>query len=107
MSGADKDRENPGSKRSISTFAVSLPQHFPNSCAHLSRQAEAALCHRKSRRNGSKSRILLGNPVQRIKRNHKIKLVLEWQATSVRHLKSKVRPRCRTEVALSEANHVT
>src|SRR6266576_4508634 len=54
--------------------------------------------------DGSKSRILLGNPVQRIKRNHEIKLVWEGQATSVRHLKSKVGPRCRTEVALSEAN---
>src|SRR6266516_2330341 len=57
--------------------------------------------------DGSKSRILLGNPVQRIKRNHEIKLVLEGQATSVGHLKSKVGPRCRAEVVLSEANHVT
>src|SRR5437762_11415708 len=57
--------------------------------------------------DGSKSGILLGNPVQRIKRNHEIKLVLEGQATSVRHLKSKIGPRCRTEVVLSEANHVT
>src|SRR5260370_30658146 len=56
--------------------------------------------------DGSKSRILLGNPVQRIKRNHEIKLVLEGQTTSVRHLKSKVGPRCQAEVALSEANHV-
>src|SRR5260370_39765688 len=57
--------------------------------------------------DGTKRRILVGNPVQRIKRNHEIKLVLEGQATSVGHLKSKVGPRCRTEVALSEANHVT
>src|SRR5204863_1608671 len=57
--------------------------------------------------DGTKSRILLGNPVERIKRNHEIKLVLEGQTTSVRHLKSKVGPRCRTEVALSEADHVT
>src|SRR5438552_18091363 len=56
--------------------------------------------------DGTKSRILLGNPVQRIKRNHEIKLVFKGQATSVRHLKSKVGASCRTEVALSEANHV-
>src|SRR6266516_8091906 len=61
----------------------------------------------QGRVDGTKRRILLGNPVQRIKRNHEIKLVLERQATSVRHLKSKVGPRCRAEVALSEANHVT
>src|SRR6266403_5294191 len=56
--------------------------------------------------DGTKSRILFGNPVQRIKRNHEIKLVLEGQATSVRHLKSKVGPPYRTEAALSESNHV-
>src|SRR6266545_2690772 len=56
--------------------------------------------------DGTKSRILFGNPVQRIKRNHEIKRLLERQTASVCHLKSKVGPRRRTEVALCEANHV-
>src|SRR5213595_520933 len=61
----------------------------------------------QGRMDGTKSRILLRNPVQCIKRNHEIKFVLERQRTSVRQLKSEVEVRCRTEVALSEANHVT
>src|SRR5438874_1547014 len=52
---------------------------------------------------GSKRGLLLRNPMQSIERNHEIKLVFEPQATSVRHLKSEVGQRWRTEVALGEA----
>src|SRR5438477_10588308 len=56
---------------------------------------------------GSKRGLLLRNPMQSIERNHEIKLVFEPQATSVRHLKSKVGQRRWTEVASGEANHVS
>src|SRR6266446_6598432 len=55
----------------------------------------------------TKGSLLLRNPMQSIERNHEIKLVFERKAASVRHLKSKVRQGCRTEVALGEANHVS
>jgi len=56
--------------------------------------------------NRSKGRILFGNPVQRVKRNDEIELPFEGQGTGVCDLKSKVRAHRRTEVALSESNHV-
>jgi len=45
--------------------------------------------------------------MQSIERNHEIKLVFERKAASVRHLKTKVGQRRRTEVASGEANHVS
>jgi hypothetical protein len=45
--------------------------------------------------------------MQSIERNHKIKLIFERKAASVRHLKTKVGQHRWTEVASGEANHVS
>src|SRR2546430_5978123 len=91
--------------RRLTCLYHDISQTLPRTCRDKPKLRSAT--GNQSGADGTKSSILLGNPVQRIKRNHEIKLVLEGQATSVRHLKSKIGPRCRTEVVLSEANHVT
>src|SRR5881275_846787 len=56
---------------------------------------------------GTKRGLLLRNPMQSIERNHKIEFVFEGQMASVRDEESKVGQRCRSEVVLGEANHVS
>ena len=61
---------------------------------------------RHRRAYGAESRILIGNPVERIKRNHEIELIPEGQGASVRHVESKIGPDRGTEVARSESDHI-
>ncbi len=44
--------------------------------------------------------------MESVERDYEIELVPEGKAMSVRHLESKIRPGCGTEMARSEANHV-
>ena len=107
MSGVNKDRENRESNRSISA----LRRVSSTTCSKLGRAP--ATTNRSSRSssvnqggvNRRKGRILLGNPVHRIKRNHEIKLVLEGQGASVCNLKSKVGSGRRNEVVPGKNNH--
>src|SRR5215468_8930314 len=61
---------------------------------------------RHRRAYGVESRILLGNPVERIEGDDAIEFVSERQDASVCDFESKVGPYLGTEVARSEGDHV-
>src|SRR5262245_13440561 len=61
---------------------------------------------RHRRAYGAESRILIGNPVERIEGDDAIEFAPEEQEASVCHFESKVGPQCGTEVARSEGDHV-